>query len=148
MPCHWSQTETKGEGRAGDGREGTVCPGKELGPGTHPSQGPSTRLTPKSCQRYSKSQLNTKLLKIVNVLHAYAHTCPGCVGSVLLRAQVAQLLLEVVVCLASLCSPQAWGPPHCIGSAGCPLLWPTPPTVRGGTFFALDDIVLAIKLSR
>lgn len=44
-----------------------------------------------------------------------------------LRALVAQLLLEVVACLASLCSPQAWGPPHCIRSVGCPLLWPPAP---------------------
>ena len=96
-------------------------------PGTHPSQGPSTRLTPKSCQRYSKCQLNTKLLKMSSVLHAHAHTCPGCVGLSCLRALVAQLLLEVVACLASLCSPQAWGPPHCIRSVGCPLLWPPAP---------------------
>ena len=37
-----------------------------------------------------------------------------------LRAQVAQLLLEVVACLAGLCPPQAWGPPHCICLLLCP----------------------------
>lgn len=37
-------------------------------------------------------------------------------------------------------------PLHRLSRMPAPLA--TPPTVRGGTFFALDDIVLAIKLSR
>ena len=114
-------------------------------PGTHPSQGPSTRLTPKSCQRYSKCQLNTKLLKMLSVLHAHAHTCPGCVGSVLFKSPGSSAAAGSGGLPRWPLSPAGLGP--------SPLHMPaplatTPPTVRGGTFFALHDIVLAIKLSR